>query len=85
MNFFEVIEKRRSVRRYTEKKVPDEVIEKALDAALKAPNSSNLQPWEFYWVKSPDKKSALVDSCLFQGTAKTADHLIVAVSRVDTQ
>lgn len=84
MDFFDVINKRRSVRRYTETIVPDDVIRKALDAALKAPNSSNMQAWEFYWAKSPNKKSALVNACLFQGTARTASHLIVAVSRIDT-
>lgn len=84
MDFFEAVLKRRSVRRYTTEAVPEEVIKRALEAAVVAPNSSNLQPWEFYWVQSPDKKSALVDACLFQGTAKTANHLIVAVSRVDT-
>jgi nitroreductase len=84
VDFFDVVDRRRSVRTYTDKVVPDEVIDKALDAALKAPNSSNLQPWEFYWVKSADKKAALVDSCLFQRTAKTANHLVVAVSRIDT-
>lgn len=84
MEFFEAISQRRSVRKYTSKQVPDQVIDMALDAALRAPNSSNLQPWEFYWVKSPDKKLALVDACLFQATAKSANHLIVAVSRIDT-
>lgn len=84
MNFFEVINSRRSVRRFTANSVPDEVIQNALDAALKAPNSSNLQPWEFYWFKSPDKKAELAEACLFQGTAKTAAHLVVAVARTDT-
>lgn len=84
MNFFDVINSRRSVRRFTQTPVPDEVIRKALDAALKAPNSSNLQCWEFYWVKSPEKKAKLIEACLFQGTARTANHLIVAVSRLDT-
>lgn len=84
MNFFDVIEIRRSVRRFTSKVVPDEVIQKALQAALKAPNSSNLQPWEFYWVKSPSKKSDLIKACLSQGAARTASHLIVAVARIDT-
>lgn len=84
MNFFDVINTRRSVRRYTDTSVPDEVIQKALDAATKAPNSSNLQPWEFYWFKSSLKKAQLAEACLFQGTARTANHLIVAVSRIDT-
>ena len=45
MEFFEVVKARRSVRQYTEEPVPEEVIQKALDAALIAPNSSNLQSW----------------------------------------
>ncbi len=84
MEFFEVINTRRSVRKYTSDIVPDAVIEKALAAAVKAPNSSNLQAWEFYWVTSPGKKTKLIDACLFQGTAKSASHLIVAVSKLDT-
>ena len=84
MEFFDVINTRRSVRKYTTAIVPDAVIEKAFAAAVKAPNSSNLQAWEFYWVSSPEKKLKLVDACLFQGTAKSASHLIVAVSKLDT-
>lgn len=84
MEFFEVINQRRSVRKFSEDIVNDEVIQKALNAALKAPNSSNIQPWEFYWVKSQDKKDKLINACLSQNAAKTASHLIVAVSRIDT-
>jgi len=84
MDFFEVVRKRRSVRKYTAKPVPQEVIKKAIEAALLAPNSSNLQPWEFYWVRDPQRKSELVEACLSQGAAKTAQELIVAVSRIDT-
>jgi nitroreductase len=82
--FFETVEARRSVRRYTPSVVPEEVVRKALAAALKAPNSSNIQPWEFYWVKSASQKSALIEACFSQGAARTASHLVVAVSRLDT-
>jgi nitroreductase len=84
MEFEQVIKTRRSVRKYTDESVPDSVIEKALEHALLAPNSSNLQPWEFYWVDSETNKKQIVDACLFQGAATTAKHLIVAVSRIDT-
>ena len=47
MEFFEVVKARRSVRKYTSAVVPDLVIQKALDAAVMAPNSSNLQAWNF--------------------------------------
>jgi nitroreductase len=84
MNLFETIEKRRSVRKYLNEPVPRPVIEKAIAAALLAPNSSNLQPWEFYWVTNPGKKRQLVTACLDQATAATAAELVVFVARTDT-
>ena len=84
MNLFEAIETRRSVRKYLKEAVPREVIEKALRAALLAPNTSNLQAWEFYWVTSPDKKRRLVTACLDQATAATAAELVVFVARTNT-
>ena len=80
MDFFEVVKSRRSIRKYTRKPVPREVIEKALDAALLAPNSSNLQTWQYQWVKSAAKKNQLVKACLSQSAARTAQELIVCVA-----
>ena len=84
MDFFDLVKKRRSIRKFTDEKVPEEIIEKSLKAALLAANSSNLQPWEFYWVKDKNKKEKLVKACFSQNAAKTAQELIVAVSRIDT-
>ena len=84
MNLFDSIEKRRSVRKYLQEPVPRPVMEKAIAAALLAPNSSNLQPWEIYWVTQPEKKKQLVTACLDQSTATTAAELIVFVARTDT-
>ena len=80
MEFFETVKTRRSIRKYTQTPVPCEVIQKALDAALLAPNSSNLQTWEFYWVRSKEKKDQLVKACLSQSAARTAQELIVVVA-----
>jgi nitroreductase len=77
MDFFTAVENRRSVRKYTEAKVPAEVIEKAIDAALLAPNSSNMQTWRIHWVTSAEKKNALIKACLDQGAARTAQELLV--------
>lgn len=82
--FDELNQNRRSCRVYTDEKVPDEIVEKCLENALLAPNSSNLQPWEFYRVKSEDKKKQLVKFCLNQSTARTASEIIVAIARRDT-
>lgn len=85
MDFFEAVNYRRSCRRYTQEPVPETVIEKCLDAAVLAPNSSNMQMWEFYWVRTPDKKAKLVEACLSQPAASTAPELIVCVSRLDVR
>lgn len=80
MDLIEAIKKRRSIRKYTEKEVPAEIIRNALELALLAPNSSNSQTWNFFWVKSPDKKAKLVKACLSQSAARTAAELIVVVA-----
>ena len=82
-NFRKVIESRRSVRKFSAKPIPNDVLDACLDLALLAPNSSNLQPWSFYVVQSPAKKKQLVKACLSQLAAKTAQELIVCVARTD--
>ncbi len=77
MDFFEAVSRRRSVRNYSDRSVPAEVINKAIDAALLAPNSSNMQTWRVSWVRTPEKKKKLIEACLSQGAAKTAQELIV--------
>ncbi len=84
IEFDKIIHNRRSVRFFTEEKIPTEVMEKVLDWALLAPNSSNLQPWEFYWVKDAEKKKLLVEALLSQPAARTAQELIVAVAKRKT-
>jgi nitroreductase len=80
MDFFQVVEKRRSVRKYSAEEVPPQVIERALQAAVLAPNSSNTQTWDFYWVRTPEKKQKLVEACLSQSAAREAKELIVVTA-----
>jgi nitroreductase len=82
--FKKVVETRRSVRIFDRTPIPEADVREALDMALLAPNSSNLQPWEFHWVRTPELKAKLVEACLSQPAAKTAAELIVCVARVDT-
>ena len=55
MELIELMAKRRSVRKYTGEDIPEEKLEKVLQAALLAPTSMNKRPWEFYLVKDPMK------------------------------
>jgi nitroreductase len=77
MDFFDAVKARRSIRKFKEEPIPDEAMERALDAALLAPNSSNMQTWDFYWVRSAEKKAALVEHCMKQSAARTAAELVV--------
>ena len=47
--FREVVNSRRSVRKFDETPLPDDVIRDCLELAMRAPNSSNLQPGNFMW------------------------------------
>jgi nitroreductase len=46
-NFIDVIKKRRSVRRFESKPIPEDVIFDVLDCARLAPTANNIQPWLF--------------------------------------
>jgi nitroreductase len=81
--FKDVVNSRRSIRVYDETPIPEKVMRECLELALLAPNSSNLQTWEFFWVRSSEKKAELVRLCLSQPAARTAQELIVAVARPD--
>lgn len=82
--FDNIINRRRSNRRFAEDiPVPDAVIEKALQHAILAPNSSNMQCWEFYWIRSAEEKERFAAYCLGQGAGRTAQQLVVFVTRGD--
>jgi nitroreductase len=55
MSFFEVVQKRVSVRNYKPDPVPPEHLERILEAARQAPNAGNQQPWRFLVVQGKDR------------------------------
>ncbi len=80
----EALKYRRSVRKFdTSKHIDPEAIKKFIQLATLAPNSSNLQLWEFYHIVSPGMKEKMIPLCLNQNAAKTADQFVVVVTRKD--
>lgn len=53
MKFLELVLNRQSDRKYTDKPVEKEKIERCLEAARMAPSASNSQPWTFVVVNDP--------------------------------
>lgn len=78
--FEQVVRARRSVRIFDGVPVPDDVLAKCLDLALLAPNSSNLQTWEFHVLKSQKLRDAYNEAFLSQPAVKTCGSLVVVVA-----
>jgi nitroreductase len=53
MKLLELIKSRQSVRKYSDKPVEKEKIERCIEAARLAPSASNSQPWKFIVVDEP--------------------------------
>ena len=59
MELFEAIHSQRAIRRFNNEPVPDELVRKILDAAIRAPSGGNRQPWSFIVVTDTDVKLEL--------------------------
>lgn len=60
-SFLELLKSRRSIRRFKPNPVPDEYVEKILEAARWAPSGANSQPWEFLVVKDKETRMKIVE------------------------
>ena len=58
-DFYKRMNKRRTVREFSEKPIPEEVIMNCIHAAGTAPSGANIQPWHFVAVKSPEIKKEI--------------------------
>lgn len=83
MDLFEVIQNRKSIRKFKSTSVPDEDITRILDAGRLAPSANNTQPWSFIVIKDrtmlkqmADAVRAMVDAMLpFAENEKQAQQL----------
>jgi len=57
--FYDSMRRRRTVRDFSSRVVPREVIENCLRTAGSAPSGANMQPWHFVVVSDPDIKRAI--------------------------
>ena len=79
----EAIEYRRSVRKYLEIELDVEKVKDCIKNATLAPNSSNMQLWEFYHITDKETLKKLSKACFDQNAAKTAVNMVVFVARRD--
>lgn len=77
------IEYRRSVRIFTPELLDTEKVKECIRLATLAPNSSNMQLWEFYHIISPEMLKDVSTLCMDQNASKNAKQMVVFVVRKD--
>jgi len=58
-SFYEEIRRRRTVREFSDREIPEQVLENCLLSAGTAPSGANLQPWQFVVVRDPKVKKTI--------------------------
>jgi len=72
-DILELIKTRRSIRRYKEGDIPEEAIEKILDAGRWAPSGLNNQPWRFVAIKDKKQKEGLAGFTKYKEVVKNSN------------
>ena len=75
---------RKSVRKYSDNPINNQVIEKILEAGRLAPSWVNVQPWKFIVVKAQETKDLLCEACGGQNQVKNAQVVICCVADFDS-
>jgi nitroreductase len=71
MDTLEAIRTRRSVRRYEDRPVAEELVQRLLAAAMSAPSARNAQPWQFVLI---DDRQTLAEIAAINPNAQMARH-----------
>jgi nitroreductase len=80
--FIDMIYKRRSIRKFTDKPVNQETLEELLKAAMAAPTAMNAQPWEFIVVTDPEILKKFRSALMFAKQNYTAVICVCGSQRV---
>jgi nitroreductase len=60
-DFLELAKKRRSIRKFKPESIPDEYVDKIIEAARLSPSGGNSQPWEFIVVRKKELKDKITE------------------------
>lgn len=77
MDVLEAIQRRRSIRKFKNTTLSNDMIENLIEAARVAPSGSNVQPWRFIIVKDERLKAELCRAAFDQEFVKDAPVVIV--------
>ncbi|MHC4276409.1 MAG: nitroreductase family protein [Planctomycetota bacterium] len=77
-NLLEIIKKRRSVRRFMDRDIPEKIVQQLVEALIWAPSAGNLQSRRFYFIRNRQLRDDLVLSAWGQNFIAEAPLAVVA-------
>ena len=78
MDVLKAVKERRSIRNFQKKEIPEDAVDKLIEAIIWAPSAGNLQSRKFYFVKDAEIKQQLVSAAFGQNFISEAPIAIVA-------
>ncbi len=81
MDVYDAIRQRRSVRKYEDRAIPEDVLKRVLEAGILAPTGRNTQEWRFVVVRDPDTRKRLAEAAEQKFVAEAK--VVVAVVSLD--
>lgn len=77
MEILKAVKERRSIRDFQKKDIPEEIVDKLIDALIWAPSAGNLQARKFYFIKDARIKREIASAALNQNFISEAPLVIV--------
>ncbi|MFH2037293.1 MAG: nitroreductase family protein [Candidatus Zixiibacteriota bacterium] len=84
MEFYDILVKRRSIRAYKNKPIPEDTLLKILEAARLAQSATNRQPWRFIIIQDETNRKKVAELCTGNNWAADASVILAGVA-VDTK
>ena len=85
MEVFKAIYQRRSIRKYTDQPVSQELVQELLGAAMMAPSAGNAQPWQFIVITNRETLTKIKDFNPYAGMAAQAPLAILICGDLDLE
>jgi len=83
MNFHKLISERESIRSYDfDRKVPEDILRRILDAGRLAPSAANRQPWQFLLVSSEEMLKK-IRPCYQSAWFQAAPHILIVKGNIN--
>jgi nitroreductase len=77
--------RRRSIRKYTQDTIPDDVIKKLFEAGMSAPSAGNQRPWHFVVIKDKEALVKLADASPYSKMTKDAPMAILVCGDLELE